>query len=130
MSLPNTFPDFSDMFMGALCISGLCVLSACYCSRFINRYFRKCKGFMNINRIIPVASEEANEIDIEIPRVTFQVDATEASYSDDDSEAIPVKAYMNNEVSKIEIVNVKIIENENTEVEPFAIAKYIEPIVI
>ena len=109
--------DFTNLFMGAFGAAGFVAVIVYYCNRFYSRL-----NCIKTRRILPVVLEDTDEHQIEIPRVTFQVDATEVSSSDDE-DGIYVEAYRDNLVSKPVIVELtaKII-GEEEDVTPIAIA--------
>ena len=79
-------------------------------------------NYIKETRILPVTLYDTDDHEIEIPRVTFQVDATEITYSDNE-DAIYVEAYRDNLVSKPIIVELtaEIIESDD-DIQPIAIA--------
>jgi len=115
----STMPrmNYAGIFVGMFGVAGFITL--------LVYYIHKCYSRLNCvkrRRILPtILDDTENGIEIEIPRVTFQVDATEIAYSDDEDaylEEIPSESILN-------------ISNLRT---PFAIAKeseksqiYVEP---
>lgn len=80
--------------MGAFGAAGFVAIMVYYCHRLYSRL-----NCIKIRRILPVVLDDTDAQQIEIPRVTFQVDATEISSSDDE-DGIYVEAYRDNLVRK------------------------------
>jgi hypothetical protein len=114
--------NFTDIFVGMFGVAGFITL--------LVYYIHKCYSRLNCVkhlRILPtILDDTENGIEIEIPRVTFQVDATEIAYSDDEDAIIYVEPYRNNEVRKYVVVDLpaKVIDiNDN--IVPITIAKQV-----
>lgn len=112
--------DFANLFMSAFGAAGFIALMVYYCHRLYPRL-----DCTKIRRILPFVLDDTDAHQIEIPRVTFQVDAAEISSSDYE-DGIYVEAYRDNLVRKPVIVEVelplKIMDTEEEDTQSVAVA--------
>jgi len=104
--------DSLMIFTGAISfVAGIFIL-VYYCKTHCFRL--TCITCIKHRRILPTIIDDTDELEIEIPHVTFQVNATEIASSDDE-DAIYVEAYKNNTVSTDVVIElpVTIIESDD-----------------